>query len=134
MEDPAKYEPPSMLVHNMNIKDIRQAASHDDSHMVSLYEDIPHSQGLSCQHSTQPEMYDGSGRVSLTDQIKLYESPIKLYEYPILLGTTPPHRKTSPHDVSSSMTNHSFSPTRRMKDMPHKVDQSILGYSHRAST
>jgi hypothetical protein len=57
------------------------------------------------------------------------------------LATNPPHRKTSPQDMSISMTNHSFSPTmptatlkihkvihyptRLMTYKPLKVDKGI---------
>ena len=83
-------------IRSMNIEDLRQVASHDDPHRVRIYEDILHSKCLSSQHSTKPDIYDVSDRVSLpegtyqvvlpephssvpapaasTDQIKLYEN------------------------------------------------------------
>jgi hypothetical protein len=71
MEDHAHYKHPSM-----NTKDIRQEVWHDGPHRVNLYDDIHHSRCLPSQHSTKPDKYDGSARVSLsvptsTDQIKL---------------------------------------------------------------
>jgi hypothetical protein len=84
--------------------------------------DINHSRYLSSHHSTKPDKYDGSARVSLQEgihpavhdsigQTKLFKSPSKLYEEPSTLATTPPHKKTSPQDMSICMDNHSFSPT-----------------------
>ena len=122
MEDHAHYKHPSVLNHNRNTEDIRQEVMQDGPHRVNIYDDIHPSRCLPSQHSTKPDKYDDSARVSLhegtppavpasTDQIKLYESPVKLYEEPIQLAITPPHRETSPKDMSISMTNHSFSPT-----------------------
>jgi hypothetical protein len=92
------------------------------NHRVSLYVDIDLSWCLPSHHSTKPDKYDGSARVSLqegillvfpdsTDQSQLSQSPTKLHEEHIPLATTPPHRKTSPQDISNTMDNHSFSPT-----------------------
>ena len=50
----------------MNSEDIRQEVSHDDHHRASLYEEIPHFWCPPSQPSTQPDMYDGSARVSIT--------------------------------------------------------------------
>ena len=101
---------PSMMAQNKNTED------------TSLYLDINLSWYLPSHHSTKPDKYDGSARVSLhegillavpdsTGQSKLFKSPTKLHEEPIPMATTPPHRKTIPKDMSSSMDNHSFSPT-----------------------
>ena len=73
------------------------------NHRASLYKDIHHSRCLSGQHSTQPDMYKGSARVSLTegsfqvilpdphssvpalaasiDKIMLYKDYLKMEEY-----------------------------------------------------
>jgi hypothetical protein len=113
---------PSMMAQNKNTEDNRQDDSHDDHHRASLYLDINLSWYLPSHHSTKPDKYDGSARVSLhegillavpdsTGQSKLFKSPTKLHEEPIPMATTPPHRKTIPKDMSISMDNHSFSPT-----------------------
>ena len=65
MDDHANYRHPNLLAHNMNTEDIRQEDSHDDHYRSSLYEDINHPRCLSSQHSTEPDKYDGSSRVSL---------------------------------------------------------------------
>jgi hypothetical protein len=125
MKDHANHKHPSMLAQNKNTEDNRQDDSHDDHHRASLYVDINHSRYLPSHHSAKPDKYDGSARVSLQEgihpavpdsigQIELFESPTKLYEEPISLTTVPPHRKTSPQDMSISMDNHSFSPTVTM--------------------
>jgi hypothetical protein len=122
MEDHANHKHTIMLVQNKNTEDTRQDHSHDDHHRASLYVDINHSWYLSSHHSTKPDKYDGSARVSLqegthpavphsTGQIELFESHTKLYKETIPLATTPLHRKTSPQDMSISMCDHSFSPT-----------------------
>jgi hypothetical protein len=115
------------------------ANRHDDHHRASLYMDIHHSRYLSSHHSTKPDKYDESARVShqegippavpdSTDQIELFEIPSKLYGEPTTLATTTPHRKTSPQHMSISMDNHSFSPTVTMttlkKYKPVKMDKN----------
>ena len=81
--------------------------------------DINHSRYISSHHSSKPNKYDGSARVSLqesiplaapesTSQIKRFESPSKLCKE---LATTPPDRKTSHQNMSIYMDNHSSSPT-----------------------
>ena len=89
MEDHANHKHPSMLDQKKNIEDTRQDDSHDDHHRASLYVDINHSRYLSSHHSTKPDKYDGSARVSLQEgihpavpdsigKIELFESPTKL--------------------------------------------------------
>jgi hypothetical protein len=160
MEDHANHKHTIMLVQNKNTEDTRQDHSHDDHHRASLYVDINHSWYLSSHHSTKPDKYDGSARVSLqegthpavphsTGQIELFESHTKLYKETIPLATTPLHRKTSPQDMSISMYNHSFSPTvttATLKRYKHKDSHIELltkvymkktikfGNSHKTST
>jgi hypothetical protein len=159
MEDHANYKYPSMMAQNKNTEDNGQDDSHDDHHRASLYLDINHSRYLPSHHSTKPNKYDGSARVSLqegippaahdsTDQIELFKSSTKLYKEHIPLATTPPHRKTSPQDMSITMANHSFSPTvttatpkrhepikmDKHKELLTKVYMKTNGNSHRLST
>jgi hypothetical protein len=116
MEDHANHKHTIMLVQNKNTEDTRQDHSHDDHHRASLYVDINHSWYLSSHHSTKPDKYDGSARVSLqegihpavphsTGQIELFESHTKLYKEPIPLAITPLQRKTSPKDMSISISS-----------------------------
>jgi hypothetical protein len=128
----AKYT--SMLAQNKYPEHIRQ----DEHHRASLYVVIDLSWYLPSHHSTKPDKYDGSARVSLqegillvfpdsTGQSQLSQSPTKLHEEHIPLATTPPHRKTSPQVISITMDNHSFSPTVTTATLkrhePVKVDK-----------
>ena len=153
MKNHTKYT--SMLAQNKYSEHIRQ----DGHHRASLYVVIDLSWYLHSHHSTKPDKYDGSARVSLqegillvfpdsTDQSQLSQSPTKLHEEHIPLATTPPHRKTSPQDISITMDNHSFSPTvtkatlkrhepvkmGRHKELLTKVYRKTNGGSPRLST
>ena len=119
MMNKANHKHPGMMAQNKNTEDNSQDDSHDDHHRASLFMDINHPWYTSSHHSSKPNKYDDSARVSLqeniplaapesTSQIKMFESPSKLYEK---LATTPPDRKTSPQDKSTYMDNHSSSPT-----------------------
>ena len=159
MENHANYKHTIMLAQNKNTEDTRQGHSHDDHHRASLYGYINHSWYLSSHHSTKPDKYDGSARISLqegvslathdsTDQIELFASSAKLYEEHIPLATTPPPRETSPQDMSITMANHSFSPTvttatlkrhepikmDKHRELLTKVYMKTNGDSHRLST
>jgi hypothetical protein len=122
MEDHTNYKHTIMMAQNKNTEDNRQDDSHDDHHRASLYLGINLSWYLPSHHSTKPDKYDSSARVSLhegillavpdsTGKSKLFKSPTKLHEESIPMAKTPPHRKTIPKDMSISMDNHSFSPT-----------------------
>ena len=116
----------------MNTDDIRQEDSHNDHHRASLYEDIHHSRCLSSQHSTKPDKYDGSARVSLhqgtsqavlpephstnssmpdlaasADQVRLYKDYLKVdkYEYSHMKSPIRSYMKKDAYNVPSSISN-----------------------------